>query len=64
MIVIMFTTMIMRLLSGRKVIKNEGPRKRKWRKSSYLLLGIHQGGRIGVCQKTKNKKQKNCGSNR
>ena len=29
--------------------------------SSYPLLGIHQGGGIGACQKMKNKRQKNYG---
>ena len=28
------------------------------------MLGVHQGTGIGVCQKTKKKKQKNCGHKR
>ena len=31
------------------------------KKSSYPLPGTHQGIRIGVCQKMKNKRQKSCG---
>ena len=52
--------MIMNLLSGTKVIKNARSRKRKLRKNFFLLLGIHQDDGIGVCQKTKKKRQKNC----
>ena len=52
---------IIGLLSGMLVIKNEKLKKQRLRKSSYLLLDIHQGGGIGICQKMKNKKQKNCG---
>ena len=53
---------IIGLLSGTRVIKNEKLKKQILRKSSYLLLGIHQDIGIGVCQKMKKKKQKNCGS--
>ena len=55
----MMIAMIMNLLSGTKVIKNARSRKRKLRKN-LLLLGIHQDDGIGVCQKTKKKRQKNC----
>ena len=40
--------MMMRLLSGIKVIKNGRLRKQRLRKNFRLLLGIDQGGGIGV----------------
>ena len=42
---------IMRLLSGTMVIKNVRPKRQKMKKSYGLLLGIHQDGGIGACQK-------------
>ena len=56
----MMIAIIMNLLSGTKVIKNARSRKHKLRKKIFLLLGIHQDDGIGVCQKTKKKRQKNC----
>ena len=53
--------MMMRFLSGIKTMKNGKPKNQKQRKSSYTLLGIHQDIEIGVCQKTKNKRQKDYG---
>ena len=58
---IMFTVM-RALLNGMIVIKNGRRRKQILRKSFYLLLGIHQDIGIGACQKTRKKRQKNCGS--
>ena len=60
----MIGMMIMRLLSGMKVIKNKRLKKQRLRKSSYPLLGIHQDGEIGVFLKMKKERQKNCGRNR
>ena len=37
-------------LNGTMVMKNKRFKKQKYKKSSYSLLGTHQGGRIGVCQ--------------
>ena len=56
--------MMMRLLSGMKVIKNERLRKLRLRKNSCLLLGTLTDIGIGVFMKMKKKekKQKNCGS--
>ena len=53
--------MMLRFLSGIKTMKNGKPKNQKQRKSSYTLLGIHQDIEIGVCQKTKNKRQKDYG---
>ena len=47
------------LCSGTKVVKNARLKKQRLRKNSCLLLGIHQDGGIGVCQrrrKTRNRK--------
>ena len=44
----MSIAMMMRLLSGIKVIKNGRLRKQRLRKNFRLLLGIDQGGGIGV----------------
>ena len=48
-------------LCGIMAIKNARLKKQKYKKGSYLLVGIDQGGGIDVCQKTRKKKQKNCG---
>ena len=44
--------------------KNGRPWRHKFRKNFCLLLGVHQDGLIGVFQKTRKKRQKNCGSNK
>ena len=54
----MTITKMINLLNGTTVIKSEGLRKHKLKKSQYLLLGIHQDIGIGVCQKMKKKKKK------
>ena len=38
--------------------KNEKLKKQRLRKNSCLLLGIHQSGGIGVCQKMKKKRNR------
>ena len=58
----MTIAMMMSLSSGTKVIKNARPRKHKLKRNSYPLPGIPQDGGIGVFQKTKKQKQKNCGN--
>ena len=57
----MIIAMMMNLLSGMMVIKNERLRKQRLRKNFCLLPGIYQDIEIGVCQKMKKKKQKNYG---
>ena len=52
--------MTMRLLGGRKAIKNARPKKQNQKKNIYLLFGIHQDGGIGVFLKTRKKNQKVC----
>ena len=52
---------IISLLSGTTVIKNERPRKQGLRKNSCLLPDVHQTIGISVCQKMKKKRQKNYG---
>ena len=54
----MTITKMINLLNGTTVIKSEGLRKHKLKKSQYLLLGIHQDIGIGVCQKMKKKKKR------
>ena len=44
--------------------KKGRPRRHKFRKNFCPLLGVHQDGGIGVFQKTRKKRQKNCGSNK
>ena len=61
MIVLLGGGTIIGLLSGMMVIKNEKLKKQILKKSSYLLLGIHQDIGISVCQKMKKKKQKKYG---
>ena len=39
-------------------IKNGRLKKPQLKKSYYPLLGIHQGGGIGACQKTKKRERK------
>ena len=46
-------TMMMRLLSGTKAIKNVMLRKQKLRKNFCLLPGIHLDGEIGESLKIK-----------
>ena len=60
MMVIIEIIMVMKIkfLGGMMGIKKERPRKQRLRKSSYLLLDIHQDIGIGVCQKMKNKTNK------
>ena len=48
------------LLSDMGVIKDAGPRKHTLKKSSCLLLGIHQDTGISVFQKMKKGIQKHC----
>ena len=48
-------------LSGTMVIKNKRFKKHKLRKTFYPFPGSHQDTGTGVCQKMKNKRQKNCG---
>ena len=45
--------MMINLLGGMKVIKNERLKKHKIKKNFYQLPGIHQDTGIGVCQKTR-----------
>ena len=47
-----------KLLSGMMDIKNRRLKKPQLKKSYYPLLGIHQGGEIGACQKTKKRDRK------
>ena len=49
------------LLSGIMVIKNERPRKQKWKKNEGPLFGIPHDGGTGACLKTRKKRQKNYG---
>ena len=56
MVVIGMMMMKIQFLSGTMAIKNGRLRRQKLKKSLCLLLGIHQGIGIGVCQETKNKK--------
>ena len=58
--VVCFRIMMMILLSGIMVIKNARLKKSQSKKSSYLLLGIHQDGGIGVFLMMIKKRQKNC----
>ena len=46
-------------LSGTMTIKNERLKKLQQKKSSYPLLGTHQGGGIGVFLRMRKKRQKN-----
>ena len=50
--------------NGTMVAKNRRARRHKLRKNSCPLLGSHQDDEIGVIQKTRKKRQKNCGNNR
>ena len=54
----MIFVIMMRSLGATMVIKNARPRRQKLTKIFCPLLGIHQDGRIGTCQR-----QKNGGSN-
>ena len=62
MVVIGMMMMMVKInfLSGMMGIKDERLKKLQLKKGSYPLLGIHQGGGIGACQRTKRKRQKNC----
>ena len=64
MMTIMMMMMMMikiNFLSGTMAIKNGRPRRQKLKKGFCVLLGIHQGGGIGACQKMKKGIQKHCG---
>ena len=51
----MIIVIMMRSLRATKVIKNARPRRQKLTKNFCPLLGIHQDGRIGACQRQKNR---------
>ena len=55
LLMMMMMMMKENFLSGMMDIGLIRLKKPQQKKSSYPLLGIHQGGRIGVCQKMKNK---------
>ena len=61
--IMIIIAMMMSLLSGTKAIKNERLRKQRLKKNSSQILDTHQDDGIGVYQRTRKKRQKNCGSN-
>ena len=60
MMTIIAVTM-MRLLNGTMVIRPGRHKKPQQKNYFYPLPGIHQDIGIGVCQKTRKKRHKNCG---
>ena len=58
MVVIGVMMMEINFLSGMMDIKNGRLKKPQLKKSYYPLLGIHQSGGIGACQKTKKRDRK------
>ena len=51
----MIIVIMMRSLGATKVIKNAKPRRQKLAKNFCPLLGIYQDGRIGACERQKNR---------
>ena len=51
----MIIVIMMRSLGATKVIKNARPRRQKLAKNFCPLLGIYQDGRIGACERQKNR---------
>ena len=58
MVVIGMMIMKINFLIGMMDIKNGRLKKPQLKKSYYPLLGIHQGGGIGACKKTKKRERK------